>query len=551
MFRNLRLRTKLILSYFMVVLIALIVVGALALPFLLNSEAAKDKAQFQQREIRYATSLGKVINLITNKNITSTTYLSNPFREYFSGNSQPTTSYLYDTFNTVSNEYSLDLLLIHNCTVYVDTDTDNSLVNMSLAATLCIPVKDSKAGEVYRIKATKCTINSSYYCDNIVLPTNDQPATIIYQQITNSSPNLLGWSKATNKSVELTLGTIVPLIPDDNVFAQLLLILISAGVAALIVALIVSLILARSIAKPLVNMAGATAAVGRGDYTHKVPVQGGYELAHLAESFNQMANAVGEYQRMQRELIANVSHELKTPLTAIRGFSQAMIDGTLHRPEDFAMPAEIINRETERTIRLVNSLLELSKLESGTVRLNQESVNLTELLERTLMVFQPRAEESKVSLIGELLPTPTIVGDTDRLRQVFNNLVDNAFKYTLSGGTITVSCKVVDNEVVVNVSDTGAGIPPEDLPHIFERFYQADKSRSKPVSDNSSGLGLGLGLAICREIIHAHHGAISVQSKLNHGTTFTVALSIATEPTASADSSSHKTANVLKQVKKD
>jgi signal transduction histidine kinase len=258
--------------------------------------------------------------------------------------------------------------------------------------------------------------------------------------------------------------------------------------------------------------------VAKGDYSHIVPREGGQEMEQLADSFNHMSKEVEEYQRMQRELIGNVSHELKSPLTAIRGFSQAMVDGALKRPEDFARSAEIINAETDRMIRLVQGLLDLSRLESRQVQMSRNLLQLEDVIDHSLESFQPRAAQRGVSLVRHLYPLPPLLGDYDRLRQVFNNLLDNALRYTPPGGTITARCRVAGATLVATVSDTGQGIAPEDLPHIFERFYQADKSRSKDTG------GLGLGLAISREIISAHGGRLEVFSTLGQGTTFTIVL---------------------------
>jgi signal transduction histidine kinase len=292
--------------------------------------------------------------------------------------------------------------------------------------------------------------------------------------------------------------------------------LILAGLAALVVSLVTGLLLARSISRPLVRLTKATAAVAKGDYSHTVPPEGGYELARLAESFNHMSDEVEEAQRMQRELIGNVSHELKTPLTAILGFSQAMLDGALKRPEDFAGSAGIIHGETERMIRLVNSLLDLSRLESGQIQMARHELDLRDILERAVTSFGPRAEAAEVKLVRQVNPIPLMVGDNDRLRQVFNNLIDNALKYTPAGGQITVACHSDGRYIVATVTDTGTGIPQEDLAHIFERFYQANKARSREVE------GIGLGLAITREIVHAHGGKIEAQSKVGVGTRFSV-----------------------------
>jgi two-component system sensor histidine kinase ResE len=231
---------------------------------------------------------------------------------------------------------------------------------------------------------------------------------------------------------------------------------------------------------------------------------------------------VDKSQRIQRQLIANVSHELKTPLTSIQGFSQAMLDGILRRPEDFVRPAEIISHETARMIRLVNGLLELSKLESGQAALNLTELDLARVLQNCADSFAPQAYSNEVKLLTDFKSPLPLNGDPDRLNQVFSNLVHNAIKFTPAGGTIRLAAYRTGSSVVVTVTDTGAGIPAADLPNIFERFYQADKSRRRDQADE----GTGLGLAISREIIQAHGGKIEATSELNKGTQFVVTLPV-------------------------
>ena len=540
MFRNFRLRTTLILSYFLVVLIAIAVVGGLALPLLVNSQNEKDDATYDNSKGVAASALDRVRGLITAPRAAKFVYLGieNPFKPYygtpitpssqiFTYPPQPDLDLVRNQFAEIAARQNLQLLVLQQGTVAVDTAADHSLVGLSLNSLYAI-VQSASSKPVLKIRETtefRCAASNLDYCQEVTLPTNGAKATIVYKTVNASDiPNLFGLNPQNRRPLEYVLAAVVPVPPHEPVLRNLAKILTVAGVAALIVAFVAGLILARSIAKPLVKVTAATEAIARGDYSQTVAVQGGAELARLAESFNHMTHEVEEYQRMQRELIANVSHELKTPLTAIRGFSQAMTDGTLRRLEDFVLPAQIINKETERTIRLVNSLLELSKLESGTARFNKEPLDLTELLNGTLLSFSPRANEDGVLLINRLQPTALILGDQDRLRQVFNNLIDNALKYTPTAGQIEVSCRQAGKQVVARVADSGAGIPQADLPRVFERFYQADKSRSKPVEEAAGGLGLGL--TICREIVLAHGGKIEVESPPGLGTKFTVTLPI-------------------------
>jgi signal transduction histidine kinase len=217
--------------------------------------------------------------------------------------------------------------------------------------------------------------------------------------------------------------------------------------------------------------------------------------------------------------VANVSHELKTPLTSVQGFAQALLDGTVDTPEGQRTAAQVIYDEAGRMHRLVLDLLDLARLDSGTLEMKREQVDIAVLLKGVLEKFSLQAGRAavRISYSGEGLPA--IPGDGDRLAQVFTNLVENALKFTPSGGQVQVTAVRAGEFLQVRVADTGAGINPQALAHIFERFYQADKSRR-----GGQGRGAGLGLAIVAEIVRAHGGKISVQSLPEQGSEFSVFL---------------------------
>ncbi len=295
--------------------------------------------------------------------------------------------------------------------------------------------------------------------------------------------------------------------------------LLAVGLVAVAVALLIAVILSGSITRPIAAMTRASEAVARGDYDQTIPAEGHDEVGRLARAFNTMAREVKRAHRIQRDFVANVSHDLKTPLTSIQGFAQALIDGTIKDDEGRLHAAQVIYEETERMGRLVRGLLDLAKLESGQVSMAREPVDLRSLLLDCAEVFTLRAEQAAIRFtirIPEDLPT--VVGDVARLDQAFTNLLDNAFKYTPAGGAVELDAlPTAEGTVEVSITDTGKGIPPEDLPRVFTRFYRADKARS---ADGSTGLGL----AIAREIVQAHGGTIRVASQVGHGTRFTVTL---------------------------
>lgn len=221
-------------------------------------------------------------------------------------------------------------------------------------------------------------------------------------------------------------------------------------------------------------------------------------------------------EQMRKDFVANVSHELKTPITSIKGFSETLLDGALNDQEAAKMFLDIILKESGRMERLVADLLDLSKIEQKGLALNLTAVSLNKLLKEVIVTLESRLEAKNIMLQVNVPEELIVQGDEYRLKQVFVNLITNAILYTSKGGQIFIEANESSEVVEVKVSDTGIGIEKAELPRIFERFYRVDKARSR-----DSG-GTGLGLAIVKHIMEAHHGKINVESKLNEGTTFTV-----------------------------
>jgi len=295
--------------------------------------------------------------------------------------------------------------------------------------------------------------------------------------------------------------------------------LIEGGLIALLFSLVLAFVIARWVADPLQKVIIAAHTMP-GDTVQPVLESGPREVRALMRAFNAMLVRVHVSQTSQRNFVANLSHELKTPLTSIQGFAQALMDGTAETVEERRMAAEVIYNEAGRMHRLALDLLDLARLDAGTADLKMSQVDMTELLNSVMDKFRPIADTSGVNLKLSLASNlPVLIGDGDRLAQVFTNLVDNAVKFTPRGGTIALRAIRDRGEVQVSVSDTGKGIPPEAIPHIFDRFYQADSSRT-----GGEKKGAGLGLAIVHEIVVAHGGRISVRSALGRGTGFIVHL---------------------------
>ena len=302
----------------------------------------------------------------------------------------------------------------------------------------------------------------------------------------------------------------------NTLFGQpLRLSIIAAGLVAVALAIGIS----RSVAKPLQRVASAAQLVGQGKYDQRLPLEGTVEIRSVAENFNRMTEQVQRTQQAQRDFVANVSHDLKTPLTIIQGWSQALLDDTIADGEMQHYSAEIIHSESNRMYRMVQQLLELARFESGEYHLKREEINLGELLAAVERNLQPLAHTKGVTLNVKVTPTvPPLAADGDALIQLFTNLIDNAITYTPSGGEVIVSLKRNDTQLVIDVADTGIGIEEEEIGRIFERFYQTDKARLRTPNKQGSGLGL----AICYQIVQAHQGRMSVISQPNVGTTFTV-----------------------------
>jgi two-component system, OmpR family, phosphate regulon sensor histidine kinase PhoR len=220
-----------------------------------------------------------------------------------------------------------------------------------------------------------------------------------------------------------------------------------------------------------------------------------------------------QLERTREEFVANVSHELRTPLSLIKGYVETLLDGARNQPEVLERFLKIIERNTQRLDLLIQDLLTISALESGRMKLNLQPVNLHALVEKVFNDLKPPAENKNVTLVNEL-PELSATGDANRLEQVLANLVDNAIKYGQAQGRVIVGGKKTDGKVEIFVQDDGAGIPPESLERVFERFYRVDKARSREQG------GTGLGLSIVKHIVQAHGGDVRVESKSGKGTTF-------------------------------
>jgi len=296
-----------------------------------------------------------------------------------------------------------------------------------------------------------------------------------------------------------------------------------AGLVAFFLSLFLAALIARSVTRPLQKMAIASESMAQGDYEQEVPVGGPEEIQLVAASFNTMASQVASSQVAQRDFVTNVSHDLKTPLTSILGWSQALLDGTAAESGEQKRAYGVIHDEATRMERMVTQLLDLARIESGQLTLAQDPVDLRLLLGEVEQSFSLVATEKEVSLALDAQDVPTITGDADRLSLAIGNLVANALAHTPAGGSVHLGLRPYGlKEVEILVQDSGEGIPVGELDRIFERFYQVDKSRSSRAGQRGSGLGL----AIVKELIEAHHGRIEVQSQPHQGSAFIIHLPV-------------------------
>ena len=315
---------------------------------------------------------------------------------------------------------------------------------------------------------------------------------------------------------EPTLYIAVPAGDVTGAWAALMPRLLLGGGIAAALAVVVSTLLAQRITRPIVQMTGAAQAMARGDYEQSIEVRGNDEVANLARAFNQMSAQVNRSNRSMRQLLADVSHELRTPLTSIQGFTQAFADGVIDDPEEARKLAEVVHEESERMRELVDDLLYLSRLESGELEIEREPVDLDGLVAATVHRLRFEAEAARVRVDLLLSGTP-VVGDERRLEQVCVNMLENAIRFAPADSSVTVQTRRDGDAVAMEVHNGGPPVPPDELDHIFDRFYQVDRARS------GSGHS-GLGLAIVAELVHAHGGNVHARSSAAEGTVFCVKL---------------------------
>jgi signal transduction histidine kinase len=309
-------------------------------------------------------------------------------------------------------------------------------------------------------------------------------------------------------------GTILLFSPVSRITGHLKQLNLVIGFTALFFILLSSLVIyfnSRRISRPIKEMEQAAGKLASGENTEDLVVKSNDEIGKLAASFNYMKQQLADTEKIRREFIANVSHDMRTPLTSINGFIRGMLDGTI-QPQDYNRYLLIIKEETTRLTRLSNEVLQLAKIQAGSTQLNRKILNVKDVLETVSESMKTMLEEKSLTLSVHCEPSLSLSADKDKLKQILINILDNAIKYTPPEGKISLEAIQKENSVLFRIRDTGIGISPEDLPRIFEKFYRVDKSRQ------SLNGGSGLGLNIAQSLVELHKGKIRAVSDPKKGT---------------------------------
>ena len=289
--------------------------------------------------------------------------------------------------------------------------------------------------------------------------------------------------------------------------------MIFAALIAMAISIVVGVLFSRALVAPIRRITNTAKALKEGDYSARTGMKGTDEIARLGNMFDAMADSVEQNRKLERRLVTDVAHELRTPLMAIQSTVEAMIDGVF---EPDAERLETLNSEVRRLSRLVDALLKLSRLESRTKPIERQKVDLTEMLSAVVATHQAYINEEGLNLEFEYDPHVYVCGDADLLRQATANLISNAVRYTPEGGTITITARKGELMGQISVRDTGIGLTPEEAKMVFQRFWRADSGRARATG------GLGVGLSVVKEIVDQHNGWVRVEGRPNEGACFTV-----------------------------
>ncbi|PWA12511.1 two-component sensor histidine kinase [Pueribacillus theae] len=303
----------------------------------------------------------------------------------------------------------------------------------------------------------------------------------------------------------------------DQSLTQVKLLVILSGIVAFMIASGFIFVLSRKLSAPLLEMEKATRKISRGHLQTRVNISSDDEIGHLAAAINDLAVELERYRSNRQEFFATISHELRTPITYLEGYANVLKNELYETEEEKKKYLSIISDETKRLVRLINDLFELAKAEEEQLTLEKELVDVRKIIDGVIVKVSLKAEEKGLNIEKNLTKhTQLVQGDQQRMEQIFINLLENAIQYTESGKIKVDLHEISSNQVKVTISDTGMGIPDEEIPFIFERFHRVEKSRSRDFG------GTGLGLSIVKKLVEMQNGTIHVKSTLGKGTTFEV-----------------------------
>ena len=384
---------------------------------------------------------------------------------------------LADTLNTVSDTIEADVFLC---------DAEGRLV-------LCRHMVDT---QTHTLQTGECETHSGFA----------MPSSILNKTSGN------GYSTVASLPKPYAISTSYNILSPYS--KNLTKMFVIAALISLIIMVLLSYVFAAQLVRPMEKMSRLTKQYSKGNFSERLEVRGAKEQQELAESLNDMATSLSVIEDSRKSFIANVSHELKTPMTTIGGFVDGILDGTIP-PSEERRYLGIVSSEIKRLARLVVTMLTLSKIEAGEEDLHYSTTDLNQLLFNALLSFESAVDEGGLVIEGfEDLPHIKVQADSELLFQVAYNLFDNAVKFTNKGGTIRVSMEETDGRALISISNTGKGIPEEEIHRIFERFYKVDKSRSEHVK------GVGLGLNLAQDIVELHGGDIYAESEPGGFTSF-------------------------------
>ena len=304
----------------------------------------------------------------------------------------------------------------------------------------------------------------------------------------------------------------------ENTISAMYRITMAAMLGTGLFALFLIYLSSRTISRPLRQINEAASVIAGGDFEKRLPIRGKDEVGQLAREFNRMAESLQQQERIRREFIGNLSHDMRSPLTSMHGFLTAISDGTIP-PENQEYYLQIVKDESERLIRLSNNILDIHRIQDWELELNLTEFDVNDLIRKTILGFQQRALDKRIMITSHFAHSSDIVlADEDKLRRVMYNLIDNALKFTPDGGEITIETTVDAQKVTISVADTGRGMTEEELKRAFDRFYKGDPSR------NEDKMGSGLGLSIVKEFIRAHGESIEVTCEPGEGCVFVFTL---------------------------